>query len=68
VADAKGQLLLTLNGIYITVLSSIVLVSPQDLVNRKTSLQPVTWLFLSGACYPLPFTRDTIVPTLSCKT
>jgi hypothetical protein len=49
VADAKGQLLLTLNGIYITVLSSIVLVSPQDLVNRKTSLQPVTWLFLSGA-------------------
>jgi hypothetical protein len=23
---------------------------------------------LCGACYPLPFTRDTIVPTLSCKT
>jgi hypothetical protein len=49
VADAKGQLLLTLNGIYITVLSSIVLVSPQDLLNRKMSLPPVAWLFLGGA-------------------
>jgi hypothetical protein len=49
VADSKGQLLLTLNGIYITVLSSIVLVSPRDLVNRKTNLPPVTWLFLGAA-------------------
>ena len=49
VADAKGQLLLTLNGIYITVLSSIVIVSPRDLASRKTNLPLVTWLFLGGA-------------------
>jgi hypothetical protein len=49
VADAKGQLLLTLNGIYITVLSSIVIVSPQALLNRKEHLSLVTWLFLGGA-------------------
>jgi hypothetical protein len=49
VADAKGQLLLTLNGIYITVLSSIVLISPQALLNRKANLPLVTWLFLGGA-------------------
>jgi hypothetical protein len=49
VADTKGQLLLTLNGIYITALSSIVIISPKDLVNRKASLTPVTWLFLGGA-------------------
>lgn len=49
VADAKGQLLLTLNGIYITVLSSIVIVSPRDLASRKANLPLVTWLFLGGA-------------------
>lgn len=59
VADTKGQLLLTLNGIYITVLSSIVIISPKDLVNRKASLTPVTWLFLGGAA------AATIVSILS---
>lgn len=49
VADSKGQLLLTLNGIYITVLSSVVIVSPRDLISRKASLGPVTWLFLAAA-------------------
>jgi hypothetical protein len=59
VADTKGQLLLTLNGIYITVLSSIVIISPKDLANRKASLTPVTWLFLGGAA------AATIVSILS---
>jgi len=49
VADAKGQLLLTLNGIYITVLSSIVIVSPRNLVSHKANIAPASWLFLAGA-------------------
>jgi hypothetical protein len=42
VADTKGQLLLTLNGIYITVLSSVAIASPHTLVNRKAHLMPTT--------------------------
>jgi hypothetical protein len=49
VADSKGQLLLTLNGIYITLLSSIVIVSPRNLVNHTANLAPVSWVFLAGA-------------------
>ena len=49
VADTKGQLLLTLNGIYITVLSSVAIASPHNLVNRKAHLMPATWVFLAGA-------------------
>jgi len=49
VADAKGRLLLTLNGIYITVLSSVALASPHNLINHKAALTPATWALLAGA-------------------
>jgi hypothetical protein len=48
VADSKGQLLLTLNGVYITVLSSIAIASSQGLFKRGASLPLVTWLLLAG--------------------
>ena len=49
VADAKGQLLLTLNGVYITALSSIVIISPQSLDDRKANVPSVGWFFFAGA-------------------
>jgi hypothetical protein len=49
VADSKGQLLLTLNGVYIAVLSSATIASSQNLVKLHSSLPPVTWFLLAGA-------------------
>jgi hypothetical protein len=49
VADSKGQLLLALNGVYITVLSSVTIASSQNMVKLRTSLPPVTWFLLVGA-------------------
>src|SRR5690242_15384038 len=49
VADSKGQLLLTLNGVYIAVLSSVTIASSQNLVKLRSSLPPVTWFLLAGA-------------------
>ncbi len=47
VADAKGQLLLTLNGIFITVLSGVVLLAPTDLADRKAEIGPIAWILLT---------------------
>ena len=49
VADSKGQLLLTLNGIYVTVLSSVVIAYSQHLVTRHASLPAPTWFLLVAA-------------------
>jgi hypothetical protein len=43
VADAKGQLLLTLDGIFITVLAGVVLTAPKDLIARKLDVGWTTW-------------------------
>ena len=48
-ADSKGQLLLTLNGVYITVLSSVIIASSQDLAKRRASLPSPAWFLLAGA-------------------
>jgi hypothetical protein len=63
VADAKGQLLLTLNGIYLTVLSGIVIVSPQDLASREADMPLAAWLFLSGAALA---TSMSILSAIGC--
>lgn len=49
IADAKGQLLLTLNGVFVTVLSSSLLLRPEDLSARKTQLTLIAWVFILGA-------------------
>ena len=49
VADSKGQLLLTLNGVYITVLSSVLIASSQNLLKRHASLPSATWFLLAAA-------------------
>ena len=49
VADWKGQLLLTLNGIYLTVLSSVVIAYSQHLVTPHASLPFATWFLLVAA-------------------
>ena len=49
VADAKGQLLLTINGIFVTVLSGLVLLRPDELIARKSQLTWVAWMFIVGA-------------------
>ncbi len=63
VADSKGQLLLTLNGIYITVLSSVVITSSQKLVKLHTSLPPATWFLLAGAAVA---TAISILMAIAC--
>jgi hypothetical protein len=62
VADRKGQLLLTLNGIYITALSSVVIVSPQALLSRK-AFPAVAWLFFGGAALA---TTISILSAIAC--
>jgi hypothetical protein len=47
VADTKGQLLLTLNGVFITLLSGIILLAPQDLLERKRDFGTWTWTLLA---------------------
>lgn len=49
VADAKGQLLLTLNGIFVTVLSGLVLLGPDELLARKVQLTWLGWISIMGA-------------------
>ena len=63
VADAKGRLLLTLNGIYITVLSSVALASPHDLINHKATLTPAAWILLAGAAAA---TAISILSAIGC--
>jgi hypothetical protein len=63
VADSKGQLLLTLNGIYITVLSSATIASSQNLVKLHTSLPPATWFLLAGAAVA---TAISILMAIAC--
>jgi hypothetical protein len=63
VADAKGRLLLTLNGIYITVLSSVALASPHNLINHKATLTPATWALLAGAAAA---TAISILSAIGC--
>jgi hypothetical protein len=49
VADAKGQLLLTINGIFVTVLSGLVLLRPDELIARKIQIGLAGWIFAAGA-------------------
>ncbi len=63
VADSKGQLLLTLNGVYITVLSSIAIASSQDLLKRGDSLPLVTWLLLAGTAVA---TAVSVLSAIAC--
>jgi len=63
VADAKGRLLLTLNGIYITVLSSVALASPHDLISHKATLTPAAWILLAGAAAA---TAISILSAIGC--
>lgn len=63
VADSKGQLLLTLNGVYITVLSSIAIASTQGIFKPRVSLPPATWVFLAGAAAA---TAISILSAIAC--
>jgi hypothetical protein len=48
-ADTKAQLILTLDGIFITIVSANILVKPDELQARKESFGPVTWSLLGLA-------------------
>jgi hypothetical protein len=63
VADSKGQLLLALNGIYITVLSSLTIASSQNLVRLHASLPPATWFLLAAAAVA---TAISILTAIAC--
>jgi EamA domain-containing membrane protein RarD len=63
VADSKGQLLLTLNGVYITVRSSLTIASSQNLAKLHTSLPPATWFLLAGAAVA---TAISILMAVAC--
>lgn len=63
VADSKGQLLLTLNGVYITVLSSVTIAFSQNLVSHRSSLPPATWIFLAGAAAA---TAISVLSAITC--
>src|SRR5262249_8462764 len=63
VADSKGQLLLALNGVYITVLSSVTIASSQNMVKLHTKLPPVTWILLAGAAAA---TAISILMAIAC--
>jgi len=52
VADSKGQLLLTLNGIFITVVAGTVLGKPSEVVDRTREFGVDTWLlFMTTALF-----------------
>jgi hypothetical protein len=63
VADSKGQLLLALNGVYITVLSSVTIASSQKLVKLRISLPPTAWFLLAGAAVA---TAISILMAIAC--
>lgn len=63
VADSKGQLLLTLNGVYITVLSSVTIASSQKLVQLHASLPLATLFLLAGAAVA---TAISILMAIAC--
>lgn len=63
VADAKGQLLLTLNGVLITVLTGAVLIDPDGLAELKQDIQFVTWLLLLAAAVAI---ATSIVCAIGC--
>jgi hypothetical protein len=48
-ADAKAQLILTLDGIFITIVSANIFVKPDELQARKESFGPVAWSLLGLA-------------------
>lgn len=48
VADNKGQLLLTLNGVFVTVLSGVVLLAPDELLVRKSQLPWYSWALMGA--------------------
>jgi hypothetical protein len=70
IADAKRQLLLTLNGVFITVLSGSLLLRPEDLSARKTQLTLIAWVFILGAAVAVGYSifcgimclRDPVSP------
>ena len=63
VADSKGQLLLTLNGVYITALSSVTIASSQKLVQIHASLPLATLVLLAGAAVA---TAISILMAIAC--
>jgi hypothetical protein len=62
VADSKGQLLLTLNGAYITVLSSAAIAYSQE-IRRTAGLPPAALVFLAGAAIA---TAVSILSAIAC--
>jgi hypothetical protein len=56
-------LLLTLNGVYLTVLSSVTIASSQNLAKLHTSLPPATWFLLAGAAVA---TAISILMAIAC--
>ena len=63
VADSKGQLLLALNGVYITALSSVTTASSQRLVQIHASLPLATLFLLAGAALA---TAISILMAIAC--
>jgi hypothetical protein len=63
VADSKGQVLPTLTGVCITVLSSLTIASSQNLAKLHTSLRPATWFLLAGAAVA---TAISILMAIAC--
>lgn len=55
VADQKGQLLLTLNGIFVTLVAGAVLRAPSDLASLKRDQEPLTWLLVLAAAAGVGF-------------
>lgn len=48
-ADAKAQLLLTLDGVFVTVTAAAVFAKPEELVARKASISVLAWVLLAAA-------------------
>jgi hypothetical protein len=48
IADSKGQLLMTFNGIFVTIGSGIILGQPREAAERIKQFELTTWLFFSS--------------------
>jgi hypothetical protein len=53
IADIKGQLILTLDGVLITVATGLVLARPSQLPAQKSRFGWDTWMFLAISCLAL---------------
>lgn len=62
-ADTKGQLLLTLNGAFITILTGVVITTPEVLMQRKAQFGAATWVLLAAAAVS---TFVSVISAVAC--